>query len=77
MRNFLFVFIIVALFSGCFFSPKPKPLPVPDPADPNVWSMEKCKDVPKVWWGVRGQDPSKWDGWHCGDWKIYDKRVAP
>ncbi len=83
MRRWFYIVFFVCccalILSGCggWFKKSLKPLPAVDPSDPNVWSAEKCKYVPKVWWNVQGQDPSKWEGWHCYDWKIYDKKVAP
>jgi hypothetical protein len=66
------------MVSGCVFHKKLKPFPPVNPQNPEVWSDEKCKSYSKIWWGKRGDDPSKTNIiWHCADWKIYSKEVAP
>jgi len=32
-----------------------------------------CNKVPKVWWGEKGEDPSKCELWRCYDWIIYSR----
>jgi len=29
-----------------------------------------CSDVPQVWWGNRGEDPSNNDLWKCYNWRM-------
>ena len=31
-------------------------------------SYRSCKKYPKVWWGSKGEDPSKNTLWKCSDW---------
>lgn len=81
MKPFIYgvaLFYILSFAEGCIFKKRLQPLPVVNSESPDVWTSEQCRNVPKAWFGIQGQDPSKvWDGWHCDGWKIYEKSVAP
>ena len=62
MKTIIKIMLISSLFlTGCAHLQNP---PKPTPIDPNM----NCKNVPYVWWGRAGKDPSQTDLWKCYDW---------
>ena len=51
--------ILLIFCIGCASTPPKEPRP-PKPTN--------CNQVPMVWWGERGEDPSQTDLWKCYDW---------
>jgi hypothetical protein len=55
------IIILFFLLNGCIVRTyeinKEKPL-----------DRESCKNVPKVWWGEKGNDPSDNEVWLCNPW---------
>lgn len=58
-------FIIILLFlNGCWFTPKSDYIII------NGNETINCEQVPKIWWGNRGEDPSENSLWRCFDWEL-------
>ena len=61
MRLFFFM-LITSLIMGC------SSIPFYSPSNNNLSNI-RCDKVPKVWWGRRGDNPSKNNNlWKCYDW---------
>lgn len=72
MRYSLLFFLVIVLTSCATI----KRDHVPEEIDStNVWNEAQCKDVPPIWWGKKGEDPSKTSMWKCYNWIIADENM--
>ena len=52
---------LTLMISGCVTTKQPVP------NNPNFPSVE-CKNIPTIWWGEKGDNPSETNLWKCYDW---------
>ncbi len=58
------LFIILIFFTGCFGTTTYQ-LEQHEPLTP-----KECRNVPEIWWGEKGEDPSGVPIWLCYPWVL-------